>query len=88
MGTWIVGEYTNPDNGEILDVLGPEEGQEGILRVIWYYGQDVMPQAELDANYELTVRDADEWEELSWEAEDEGPEVFAHFQMIRARHAA
>jgi len=88
MGKWIVGEYTNPDNAEILDVLGGEDGQPGVVRVLWFHGQDVMSRAELEANYELTVRSPEEWQELAWEAEEEGPETFAHFRMIRARHAA
>jgi hypothetical protein len=88
MGIWIVGEYTNVDNGEILDLIGEEPGEEGMVRVTFIDGQDVMPRTVLEYQYQLTPCTAKDWEELAADAEDEGPKTFAHFQMIRARHAA
>jgi len=88
MGTWFVGEYTDVHSGEMLDLIGDEAGQPSVVRVLRFNGQDVMLRAELDTYFELTVRSEQEWQELADEAQDEGPETFAHFQMIRARHAA
>jgi len=86
MGHWLVGEYQDIDNGEILDVIGVEIGQPDMMRVLFHDGEDVMPRAQLEYQYELVAMTEQDWEELEVEAEDEGAVVLAHYRMIRARH--
>jgi hypothetical protein len=47
-----------------------------------------MPRSVLEHQFKLTELGAEDWEEMALEAEDEGPKTFAHFNAVRARHAA